>query len=177
MSGFFSGLNLGLVARELDVHRFWEKRSAERQLLGSGRRRQGRRRGRAEDEGCRRGATKHRLDVQLDVALEERLLRLDVGGGDRAHRGVGSHCVRCLRTSLRVESLLRGARRAIDAIAKSGRAWATSRYYSCAVSHELLLFDVFDVSEVLFQTEIPARRHVPPVWQASKKREEPQDTP
>ena len=30
------------------------------------------------------------------------------------------------------------ARRAIDAIAKSGRAWATSRYYSCAVSHEFL---------------------------------------
>ena len=39
----------------------------------------------------------HRLDVQLDVALEERLLRLDVGGGDRAHRGVGGHCARCLR--------------------------------------------------------------------------------
>ena len=40
------------------------------------------------------GAGEHRLDVQLDVALEERLLRLDVGGGDR---GVGGHCARCLR--------------------------------------------------------------------------------
>ena len=35
------------------------------------------------------------------------------------------------------------------------------------------LFDVFDVSECWFQPEIPARRHVPPVWQASKNRGEP----
>ena len=33
----------------------------------------------------------------LDVALQERRLGLDVGGGDGVHCGVGGHCVICLR--------------------------------------------------------------------------------
>ena len=67
MSGFFSGLNLGLMSLAPDELKV---------VIRAG------------------GAGEHRLDIQLDVALEERLLRLDVGGGNR---GVGGHCARCLR--------------------------------------------------------------------------------
>ena len=74
MSGFFSGLNLGLMSLAPD----------ELKVVMEG----------SDNERRAGGAGEHRLDVQLDVALEERLLRLDVGGGNR---GVGCHCVRCLR--------------------------------------------------------------------------------
>ena len=68
------------------------------------------------------GAGEHRLDVQLDVALEERLLRLDVGGGNR---GVGGHCARCLRRPRRL------SRRAVRALPHfEAQVSESSRFYA-----------------------------------------------
>jgi hypothetical protein len=56
--------------------------------------------GRGQGAECERrggGAADERLGVDLDVAAHERRLRFDVGGGDCVHRGVGGHCVICLR--------------------------------------------------------------------------------
>jgi hypothetical protein len=132
MSGFFSGLNLGLMSLAPDELKVVMEGSADD-------------------------------DVQLDVALEERLLRFDVGGGDRAHRGVGGHCACVARAPLTTcgasthseaqaseSSRFYAARGALLMRLRSQVGRGRRRVIIRALCRtSFCLFDVFDVSEVL----------------------------